>query len=230
MRYPLDMDKVSNVHSGMVYNLNCFRNNRDEYGYQKGGAWALRKGKLIYGDDIWDGKIDPAVFPSYKTAGIDDNTWHGAIDIVARGGELLTVYAIAAGVVVGKATSDTLGQAITIRHSAGGKTFFVTYQHIVRTKVFSIGDKVKGGDVLGHLYPFHEGVHLHMETLDMTGTLWEVTTLHPRRWNTFYMEYKKGKRPTSQFGESYLNNCGITYPCFVYNGIMVCQSFIESGL
>jgi len=213
LRYPLDLSLTTNTHSGLVYNLDCFRGKHDKYGL--GPNSQLIPGVTMLA--VWKKKYDPQDFPSYLD-GIEDGTWHGAIDIPSKGGALLDVYSIADGEVIAKGTGS-MGQYAVVKSYLDDKPFINVYQHI--TRVSGIYD-VKEGQKIGKLYPLKAGVHLHSGFLS-NYDLWDYTRISKEEAALYFMRYSKAHRPYDQFGREMMHQWGLNTDCYVYNPI----KFIE---
>lgn len=207
--FPLNPDDLCNIHSGLVYNLQAFRRHRDGYGRAEDGAWGLSRGKRVYGEDVWQGKVIPP-------RGTDDGCWHGAIDLVPRGGKQLAVYAMAAGVVVRRSVK-TGGNycAVLVRHKMEELHFYTIYQHLAGRGLPAVGRELAQGDIVGRLAPLSGGVHLHFE-LHSAVDLWDFARIDPTTARGFYMEYTAQNKLRSQFSSRFMPDD--LEPHFCYNG------------
>jgi len=195
--FPLAPDVLCNIHSGLVYNLQAFRRHRDGYGRAEDGAWGQYRGERFYGEDVWQGRIIP-------TRGTEDGCWHGAIDLVPRGGKQLPVHAVAAGVVVRRSVkSGGNYSALLVQHEMDGFHFYAIYQHLAARGLPAVGRELSRGDILGRLAPLSSGVHLHFE-LHSPADLWDYTRIDPVTARGFYIEYTAQNKLRSQFSSRFL--------------------------
>ncbi len=207
--FPLNPDDLCNIHSGLVYNLGAFRRHRDGYGRAEDGAWGLCRGERFWGEDVWQGRITPP-------RGTDDGCWHGAIDLVPRGGKQLAVCAVAAGEVVRRSVKSAGNySAVLVRHEVEGLKFYAIYQHLAGRGLPAVGRELEPGDVIGRLAPLSGGVHLHFE-LHSPVDLWDYARIDAATARGFYIAYTEQNRLRSQFSARFLPDDLV--PHFCYNG------------
>lgn len=217
VNYPVNMDMVYKVHSGLIYNY-IQRKPRDKYGRYGDGILCYYNGVALSGEDLWR-----KTNKDFPPIGTEYGCWHGAVDIVPKGGQTLPVYAIADGVVVGRATG-TYGQSMMIKYEdlIQDAPIFTVHQHIKYLPELTIGTIVKAGQKIGKMAAI-SAVHCHFEF--MTNAHLKNDSQVPYA-KDFYFPYKAEHRPWSQFTKSdpaqkpdYLERGGLYFPSYCYNGI-----------